>query len=145
MIDPLRMLSRLGTETQVHHSEADADVDRYLAAHEDDVKARYKADERTYKGVKPQLKLRQIFIAKEEPPPADFGHTMVYSPDREARRLVPPVSDGRAMLVGGGKRTGPGNSGEEEGAASGHGRETGRQLLALSRSAYSIHESSLPL
>jgi pSer/pThr/pTyr-binding forkhead associated (FHA) protein len=30
---------------------------------------------------------------------------MVYSPDREARRLVPPVSDGRAMLVGGGKRT----------------------------------------
>jgi hypothetical protein len=41
----------------------------------------------------------------DEPVPADFGHTMVYSPDREARRLVPPVSDGRAMLVGGGKRT----------------------------------------
>ena len=43
--------------------------------------------------------------AEQEPEPADFGHTMVYSPDREARRLVPPVSEGRAMLVGGGKRT----------------------------------------
>jgi len=41
----------------------------------------------------------------EEPVQADFGHTMVYSPDREARRLVAPVADGRAMLVGGGKRT----------------------------------------
>src|SRR5205823_4461792 len=43
---------------------ADADVDRFLATHEDDVKARYKADERTYKAVKPQLKLREIFIEK---------------------------------------------------------------------------------
>src|SRR3954462_5443380 len=33
----------------------------------------------------------------EEPVQADFGHTMVYSPDREARRLVAPVADGRAM------------------------------------------------
>lgn len=30
MGEPPRMLSRLGTETQVHHGEADADVDRYL-------------------------------------------------------------------------------------------------------------------
>jgi pSer/pThr/pTyr-binding forkhead associated (FHA) protein len=31
---------------------------------------------------------------------------MVYSVDREARPLeVPPVADGRAMLVGGGRRT----------------------------------------
>ncbi|MBA2540083.1 MAG: peptidylprolyl isomerase, partial [Deltaproteobacteria bacterium] len=50
----------------------DADISRYLAAHEDDVKARFKADERTYKDVKPQIKLRQIFIAKAEPEkPAD--------------------------------------------------------------------------
>jgi hypothetical protein len=43
---------------------------------------------------------------QEEPQQADFGHTMVYSIDREARPLeVPPVADGRAMLVGGGKRT----------------------------------------
>jgi FHA domain-containing protein len=41
-----------------------------------------------------------------EPEQADFGQTMVYSVDREARRLeAPPVADGRAMLVGGGKRT----------------------------------------
>ncbi|MEA2457376.1 MAG: hypothetical protein QOC95_348, partial [Thermoleophilaceae bacterium] len=41
-----------------------------------------------------------------EPEQADFGHTMVYSVDRDARPLeVPPVSDGRAMLIGGGKRT----------------------------------------
>jgi Protein of unknown function (DUF3662)/FHA domain len=43
---------------------------------------------------------------REEPQQADFGHTMVYSVDREARPLeAPPVADGRAMLVGSGKRT----------------------------------------
>ena len=37
---------------------------------------------------------------------ADFGHTMVYSVDRDARPLeAPPVADGRAMLIGGGRRT----------------------------------------
>lgn len=41
----------------------DADIERFIANHGDEVQARYKADERTYKGVKPQLKLRQIFIA----------------------------------------------------------------------------------
>jgi hypothetical protein len=42
-----------------------------------------------------------------EPEPAEFGHTMVYSVDREARRLDPPARApaGRAMLVGRGKRT----------------------------------------
>ena len=44
----------------------DADIKRYLATHEDEVKARYKSDERTYKDVKPQAKLRQIFIAKAD-------------------------------------------------------------------------------
>lgn len=44
----------------------DADVDRFISTHGAEVEARYKADERTYKGVKPQLKLRQIFIAKQE-------------------------------------------------------------------------------
>lgn len=44
----------------------DADIARYLAAHEEEVKARFKSDERTYKDVKPQIKLRQIFIAKSE-------------------------------------------------------------------------------
>lgn len=49
----------------------DADVERFLTTHAAEVEARYKTDERTYKGVKPQLQLRQIFIAKlEEEPPA---------------------------------------------------------------------------
>jgi len=40
------------------------------------------------------------------PSAGDFGHTMVYSPDRAARPLEPPpVPAGRALLVGGGKRS----------------------------------------
>src|ERR1700733_8484910 len=49
----------------------DADVERFLTTHDADVQARFKTDERTYKAVKPQLKLRQIYIAKLEPKPAD--------------------------------------------------------------------------
>jgi parvulin-like peptidyl-prolyl isomerase len=53
----------------------DADVERFLTTHAAEVQARYDADKRTYTGVKPQLQLRQIFIAKleepkPEPPPA---------------------------------------------------------------------------
>jgi FHA domain-containing protein len=45
-------------------------------------------------------------IEMGDPEPADFGHTMVYSVDREARRIDAPAAfGGRAMLVGGGKRT----------------------------------------
>lgn len=38
---------------------------------------------------------------------AEFGHTMVYSPSREARRIAPPARShgGRALLVGADKRT----------------------------------------
>jgi parvulin-like peptidyl-prolyl isomerase len=50
----------------------DADVQRYLAAHEDEVKKKWTELERTYKATKPALKLRSIFIAKlEAPKPAD--------------------------------------------------------------------------
>jgi hypothetical protein len=43
---------------------------------------------------------------RSEPEQADFGHTMVYSLDRSPRPLEsPPVAEGRAMLVGGGRRT----------------------------------------
>jgi hypothetical protein len=45
----------------------DADVKRFLDTHGAEVEARYKADERTYKGVKPQLALREIFIPKAVP------------------------------------------------------------------------------
>jgi hypothetical protein len=54
----------------------DADIKRFADTHAADVQARYKADERTYKGVKPELAIRQIFIpkalpeaAKPAPPP----------------------------------------------------------------------------
>jgi len=40
------------------------------------------------------------------PSEGDFGHTMVYSPDRGARRLDPePVAPSRAVLAGQGRRT----------------------------------------
>jgi hypothetical protein len=42
---------------------------------------------------------------RAEPVQADFGHTMVYSVDRSPRPLEVPVAEGRAMLVGGGRRT----------------------------------------
>ena len=43
---------------------------------------------------------------EEAPSAGDFGHTMVYSPDRSARKLeAPPRPGGRAMLVGADKRT----------------------------------------
>ena len=45
----------------------DADTKRFLDGHAAEVEARYKADERTYKGVKPQLALREIFIPKAYP------------------------------------------------------------------------------
>ena len=64
----------------------DADIQRYLAAHEDEVRARFKSDERTYKDVKPQLRLREIFIAKAEPaatPPADEKKPDEKKPDEK--------------------------------------------------------------
>jgi hypothetical protein len=43
---------------------------------------------------------------RAEPVQADFGHTMVYSVDRSPRPLeAPPMAEGRALLVGGGRRT----------------------------------------
>jgi hypothetical protein len=42
---------------------------------------------------------------EEAPSAGDFGHTMVYSPDRSARKLeAPPRPGARAMLVGADKR-----------------------------------------
>jgi parvulin-like peptidyl-prolyl isomerase len=64
---PYKVAMRLG----------DADVERFIAGHEADVKKKFTDDERTYKATKPALKLRSIFIQKlveapkaPEPPPA---------------------------------------------------------------------------
>jgi parvulin-like peptidyl-prolyl isomerase len=43
-----------------------SDIDRYASTHADEISARFKADERLYKGTKPALLLREIFIAKPE-------------------------------------------------------------------------------
>ncbi len=44
--------------------------------------------------------------AAAAPSQGDFGHTMVYSPDRAVRRLEPePVAPSRAVLAGAGRRT----------------------------------------
>jgi Protein of unknown function (DUF3662)/Inner membrane component of T3SS, cytoplasmic domain len=42
--------------------------------------------------------------ATPSPSAGDFGHTMVYSPDREARRLDPALDRRQALLVGEGRR-----------------------------------------
>jgi Protein of unknown function (DUF3662)/Inner membrane component of T3SS, cytoplasmic domain len=42
--------------------------------------------------------------AEPAPSAGDFGHTMVYSPDREARRLEPELDRRQALLVSEGRR-----------------------------------------
>ncbi len=66
----------------------------------------FKTDERLSLGefgIQAQL-VKPAEDAEQGVEPADFGHTMVYSPDREARKLVAPSRAGRAFLVGEGKR-----------------------------------------
>jgi len=43
-------------------------------------------------------------LAEPGPSAGDFGHTMVYSPDREARPLEPALDRGQALLVAEGRR-----------------------------------------
>jgi hypothetical protein len=40
----------------------------------------------------------------QAPSAGDFGHTMVYSPSRDARRIESAADRGQALLVGGGRR-----------------------------------------
>jgi predicted component of type VI protein secretion system len=42
--------------------------------------------------------------AQSAPSAGDFGHTMVYSPSRDARRIEPASDRRQALLVGGGRR-----------------------------------------
>jgi SurA N-terminal domain/PPIC-type PPIASE domain len=46
----------------------DGDIKRFVDGHTAEVEARYKADERLYKGVKPQLALRVLYIPKATSP-----------------------------------------------------------------------------
>lgn len=50
-----------------------------------------------------QAQLVEVHADDEEPSSGDFGHTMVYSPDRDARPL-PRVDHGRAIIAGAGRR-----------------------------------------
>ena len=58
-------------------------------------------------GIQTQLLTDDAPEAEEAPSQGDFGHTMVYSPDRAARPLDsgPPASSARAVLAGEGRRT----------------------------------------
>jgi hypothetical protein len=63
-------------------------------------------------GIQAQLLSRPEEDEERGAPPAagapsagDFGHTMVYSPDREARRLEPALDRRQALLVGDGRRS----------------------------------------
>ncbi len=78
------------------------DVARYAAAHGAEIEAKYKADERLYKGVKPQVHVRQIFVAKAAAPAAPAG---------AAAPEAPAADPGKAKLeaaradITSGKRT----------------------------------------
>ncbi|MBA2505335.1 MAG: DUF3662 domain-containing protein [Thermoleophilaceae bacterium] len=67
----------------------------------------FKTDERLNVGeFGIQARLLDVPEDEEEAPQSgDFGHTMIYSPDREARKLVAPGRASRALLVSDGKRT----------------------------------------
>jgi hypothetical protein len=68
---------------------SDADLTRFVEGHTAEVQARYKTDERLYKGVKPQLALREIFIPKALPEaakPADDKAAGTPKPDDKAAK-----------------------------------------------------------
>ena len=54
----------------------------------------------------PEEEVAHEVAGPDVPSQGDFGHTMVYSPDKEVRKLDPiPVAPTRAVLAGGGRRT----------------------------------------
>ena len=52
----------------------------------------------------PEEEQRDEGPAPPAPSAGDFGHTMVYSPSRDARRIDPAADRRQALLVGGGRR-----------------------------------------
>ncbi len=83
---------------------ADADVERYLAAHATEVKDRFTADERLYKAVKPELRIRQIFVAKAEPPATDAGAGSA-APPTDAKDAGVATLEAARTAITSGKRT----------------------------------------
>lgn len=75
------------------------DVARFLATHEDEVKARFKSDERLYDDKPAQLRLRQIFIAKAETAAAkpDDKKAADKKPD-EVKAVGMPIDAAKARL-----------------------------------------------
>jgi len=84
----------------------DADVDRYLASHDAEVKKRYDDEkDRAWKGLKPQIKVRQIYVAKAPPkadtpapgatPPADGAPA---APAVPAASAAPAVDTAKAQI-----------------------------------------------
>jgi hypothetical protein len=63
----------------------EADSKRFLETHAAEVEARYKADERTYKGVKPQVEIREIFIPKAMPEAAKPDDKAAKPDDKAAK------------------------------------------------------------
>ncbi len=76
----------------------EADIERFIASHHEEVSARYKTDERTYKGVKPQLKLRQIFIATTGAKPTQPSETETSPDTKESTEAL--ASRAKAKLEG---------------------------------------------
>src|SRR5262245_18617947 len=77
----------------------EADIKRFLEGHGAEVEARYKADERTYKGVKPQIEIREIFIPKAIPeatPPADDKAAPAKADDKAAKPAENAKADDKA-------------------------------------------------
>jgi len=84
----------------------DADLKRYLDGHAAEVQARYKADERTWKGLKPELAIREIFIPKALPEaakpaePADDKAGKPAKPgDAKAAKATKPGDDKTAKAT----------------------------------------------
>jgi parvulin-like peptidyl-prolyl isomerase len=82
---------------------SDDDIQRYLAAHAAEVEAKFKTDERLYKGVKPQIHVRQIFIAKATAKPdaakPDAAKPDAAKPDATKPDATKPASAATAEVA----------------------------------------------
>jgi hypothetical protein len=74
----------------MHLTEADAA--RFLTGHEADVKAKFTADERTYKATKPAYKLQSICIAKADAPAAPTPAPAPAAGSGSAAAPTPPAA-----------------------------------------------------